>query len=147
MTRPHRCRCIGFLPTATVFKPSGIPARQLEGIELRLDELEALRLADLQGLYHDEAAQGMGISRATFGRLVEAARHKVANALVNGKMIVIKGGVVAMSDGRTFVCRDCDHRFEAPHGAGRPARPASPPLLVSSDRRRRLVIRPSPACA
>ena len=63
-----------------------------------------------------------GISRATFGRLVEAARHKVANALVNGKMIVIKGGVVAMSDGRTFVCRDCDHRFEAPHGAGRPAR-------------------------
>lgn len=122
MPRPHRCRCVGVSPAAKAFKPLGVPANRLEGIELRLDELEAIRLADFEGLYHEEAAHGMGISRATLGRLVEAARHKVADALINGKMLVIKGGVIAMSDARTFVCRDCSHQFQVPYGTGRPAR-------------------------
>jgi predicted DNA-binding protein (UPF0251 family) len=97
-----------------------VPGRKLEKIEIGLDEFEAIRLADLEGLYHDEAAKDMGVSRATFGRMIEAARHKVANALVNGKMLVVTGGVVRMATKRVFECRDCGHRFEVPYGTGRP---------------------------
>jgi hypothetical protein len=87
---------------------------------LGLDELEALRLADFLGLYHDEASKDMGVSRATFGRVLEQARHKVADALVNGKILSIKGGVVTMKGKRVFECKDCGHRFEVAYGTGRP---------------------------
>jgi len=56
MPRPHKCRQIAGPPTATAFKPLGVPGRLLDVVELRLDELEALRLADFEGLYHDAAA-------------------------------------------------------------------------------------------
>ncbi|RUM87792.1 MAG: hypothetical protein DSZ24_05330 [Thermodesulfatator sp.] len=62
-----------------------------EAVRLALDELEALRLADLEGLYQEEAAKRMGVSRATFGRILERARKKVAEALVMGKGIKIEG--------------------------------------------------------
>lgn len=78
-----------------MFKPAGVPATELQAVELGLDEVEALRLADVEGLYHDAAAQRMGVSRPTFGRLVQAARHKVAVALLEGRMLVFQGGPVA----------------------------------------------------
>jgi len=59
-----------------------------------LDELEALRLADLEGLYQEQAAEKMGVSRPTFARILESARKKVAEALVKGKGLVIGGGPV-----------------------------------------------------
>jgi uncharacterized protein len=62
---------------------------KLETIRLALDEFEALRWADLLGLYQEEAAQKMGVSRATFGRIVETARRKVAQALVQGQALQI----------------------------------------------------------
>lgn len=62
---------------------------ELERIELGLDELEAMRLADLEGHYQEEAAAVMGVSRPTFGRIIEAARRKVADALLNGKALAI----------------------------------------------------------
>ena len=120
MPRPRKCRRIAFGMVSNVFKPSGVPGRRLDEVELGFDELEAIRLADLEGLYHDEAAKDMGVSRATFGRVLEEARHKVADALVNGKMLVIIGGVVTMTSRRVFECRDCGHRFEVPYGTGRP---------------------------
>lgn len=120
MARPHRCRLIDSEPTVTLFKPVGVPVRSLETLELRLDELEALRLADLEGLYHDAGALRMGISRPTFGRLVAQARHKVAEALLNSKALVFKGGTVTMAEMRTFRCNECEGRFEVPRGAGRP---------------------------
>lgn len=95
MPRPHKCRLISNPPAATAFKPAGVPASELDAVELRLDELEALRLADLEGLYHDAAAERMGVSRPTFGRLIQAARHKVATALLNGRMLVFHGGSVS----------------------------------------------------
>ncbi|MBX7255085.1 MAG: DUF134 domain-containing protein [Candidatus Hydrogenedentes bacterium] len=98
MSRPVCCRRIGLKPGCKAFKPLGIPAAGLERIALGLDELEALRLADLEGLYHGDAAERMGVSRATFGRIVEAARRKVAEALVAGRLLVIEGGEVTMSD-------------------------------------------------
>ncbi len=55
-----------------------------------MDELEALRLADFEGLYHEEAAKHMDISRATFGRIIDSARHKVAEAILQGKALRIE---------------------------------------------------------
>ncbi len=95
MPRPCKCRFIGCQPKARCFKPRGVPACELQVVELGLDELEALRLADLEGLYQEAAAERMGISRATFGRLVSEARGKVADALLNGKMLVFAGDRVS----------------------------------------------------
>ena len=121
MPRPHKCRRIAAEPPVSAFKPAGIPGRELESIELGLDELEALRLADLEGLYHEAAAERMGISRPTFGRLVESARHKVASALFQSKMLIFTGGPVMVVNQRTFACAACGTRFQEPYGTGRPA--------------------------
>ena len=66
MPRPHCCRLVAVEPVAAVFKPAGRRGCEIESISMTLDELEALRLADLEGLYHEEAAARMGVSRATF---------------------------------------------------------------------------------
>lgn len=94
MPRPCCRRRIAGAPPAGVFKPAGIPGRFLEEVVLGLDGLEALRLADLEGLYQEEAAARMGVSRATFGRIVADARRRVAEALVGGKLLRIEGGPV-----------------------------------------------------
>lgn len=95
MPRPKKMRWISNEPSATYFKPQGIPMRVLSYVSLEMDELEAIRLADLQNLSQEEAASNMNISRATFGRIVACARNKIADALVNGRAIEINGGNVA----------------------------------------------------
>ncbi|MBP8698493.1 MAG: DUF134 domain-containing protein [Syntrophorhabdaceae bacterium] len=72
------------------FKPQGIPIAQLENVLLNLDELETIRLADFEGLYHERTAGQMNISRATFGRILESARRKITDAILNGKAIKIE---------------------------------------------------------
>jgi predicted DNA-binding protein (UPF0251 family) len=105
-----------------MFKPAGIPARALDEVLLTLDELEALRLADLEGLYQDEAAVRMSVSRPTFGRIVEAARRKVARALLQGLVLRIDGGTIYTDHPDPCRCRNC-----ATSRAGTPeaARPRS----------------------
>jgi uncharacterized protein len=88
--RPFCKRYVGWRPGTTLFKPAGVPASDLEFVVLSLDELESLRLADLNGLYQEAAAEQMKISRATFARIVESARRKVADALVHGKAMQIQ---------------------------------------------------------
>lgn len=90
MSRPKKCRCIGCKPSADFFKPRGIPLTHLEQVSLGLDELEAMRLADYDGLYHEEAATSMNVSRATFGRIISEARRKVADAIIHGKALTIE---------------------------------------------------------
>jgi uncharacterized protein len=90
MARPRKCRCVTCKPGAYYFKPRGIPLALLEEVVLTLDELEALRLADFERAYHEDAASKMAISRATFGRVVEQARRKVAEALLKGKALRIE---------------------------------------------------------
>lgn len=121
MPRPCKCRRIAIRPGVSAFKPAGIPGRELDAITLGLDEMEALRLADLEGLYHEAAAQRMSISRATFGRLLEVARRKVVSALLGSKMLVFEGGPIIMAEMRTFCCDDCHESFQEPFGTGRPA--------------------------
>jgi len=94
MPRPKKCRWIGARPSVTLFKPHGLSMRQLEHVALAEDELEALRLADLENLSHAQAATAMNVSRATFGRIVGRARQHTADALIHGKAIVIGGGPV-----------------------------------------------------
>jgi len=64
----------------------------LEHLVLAADEIEALRLADLMGLYHEAAAESMGVSRVTFGRILSRARGIVAEALVDGRVLLIGQG-------------------------------------------------------
>lgn len=89
MPRPLRPRRVSCDLEGRGFKPTGVPARQLQRVELGLDELEALRLADLEGLYHEAAAERMGVSRPTFGRILQRARRAVAEAVVEGRLLVI----------------------------------------------------------
>jgi predicted DNA-binding protein (UPF0251 family)/predicted Fe-Mo cluster-binding NifX family protein len=79
-----------------VFCPRGIGSETLESVTLSLDELEAIRLADLRGLYQEAAAREMGVSRQTFGRIIESARRKTAEALLGGKALKIEGGKVRL---------------------------------------------------
>ncbi len=87
-------RRLGAPIQARVFKPAGIPGRDLEEVCLGFDEAEALRLADLEGLYQEAAARSMGVSRQTFGRVVESARRKTADAILNGKALRLDGGEI-----------------------------------------------------
>jgi predicted DNA-binding protein (UPF0251 family) len=90
MPRPKKIRCVQCKPDATYFKPRGIPLIYLEEICITIDELEALRLADYEDLYHEEAAKKMKISRQTFGRILDEAHKKVAECLLKGKALKIQ---------------------------------------------------------
>jgi len=111
MPRPKCCRHICGVPDKNYFKPRGIPASDLEEVVLNLDEYEAIRLADYEQLYQEEAAVGMNISRQTFGRIIEAAHKKIADVLMNGKALIIEGGEVNID--KTKPCG---------HGKGRRAK-------------------------
>jgi len=110
MGRPPLERFVAGLPRAVLFKPAGIGASDLEQIGLTVDEVEALRLVDLEGLSHEEAAARLGVSRQTVGRVLEAARRKIADALVNGKALVIGGGTYQIAQVRC--CDACGYRWE-----------------------------------
>jgi predicted DNA-binding protein (UPF0251 family) len=119
LPRPPRPRHIGFIPGVLFFKPAGVPMRALEVVLLGLEELEALRLKDVEGLDQEACARRMRVSRPTFQRILQSARYKVAVALTQGKAIRVDGSVYtpeatsageepeihAMEDG---ICPHCD---------------------------------------
>jgi uncharacterized protein len=109
MPRPKCCRQIGEMPGRTCFHPDGTASSSCGEVLLSLDEYEAIRLADLEGLYQEQAAARMNVSRQTFGRIVEAARRKVADVLVHGKTLRIEGGPVSINVGETARCPRCRH--------------------------------------
>jgi predicted DNA-binding protein (UPF0251 family) len=118
MARPPKRRRVEFVPEVTVFKPAGIPLIDMEEETLLLEELEALRLKDLEGLEQEECADRMQISRPTFQRVLSSAREKVSRALVEGKAIRIEGGTYRLAAWR-LRCGDCSYEFEAPAAACR----------------------------
>ena len=111
MPRPKCCRQIGAMPGKTCFQPEGAASSSFDEVLLTLDEYEAIRLADLEGLYQEQAASRMNISRQTFGRIIEAARRKVADVLVNGKILKIEGGSVSMKAEKPVRCPRCRRAF------------------------------------
>jgi predicted DNA-binding protein (UPF0251 family)/DNA-directed RNA polymerase subunit RPC12/RpoP len=123
MPRPKNSRWVCCEPSVNYFKPRGIPITELERISLAVDELEAIRLKDLQLLEQERAATTMNISQPTFHRILESAYKKVADALVNGKAIRIEGGDYLVREGaRLFKCYDCRNEWQEPYGTERPAR-------------------------
>jgi len=106
MSRPRLCRRVGFNPGITYFKPRGVPLCELEETILQVDEFEAIRLKDLEGLEQEECAKKMGISQPTFHRLILSARKKTADSIVSGKALKIEGGnFKIMSKGRNLFHR------------------------------------------
>ena len=90
MPRHKIPRCVRFNPDVIYFKPQGIPLRMLEEVVLRADELEALKLYDVDGLEQTQAAEKMKISQPTFARILDSAYKKIADALIKGKAIRIE---------------------------------------------------------
>ena len=91
MPRPRKRRKLRHQPKSAVYKPLGAPLKSLERITLLYEELEALRLADLEGRHQADAAHHMGVSRSTFQRVVNEARRKVAQALVTRRRLASRG--------------------------------------------------------
>jgi predicted DNA-binding protein (UPF0251 family) len=99
--RPKKNRWVKCEPGERCFKPRCRPLSKLEGVYLSLDEFEAIRLADVEGLKQEEAAKLMHVSRPTFSRIVSCARAKVGDALVNIKVIRIEGGCCTITGKKT----------------------------------------------
>jgi predicted DNA-binding protein (UPF0251 family) len=131
MSRPFKCRRIGFLPDVTYFKPAGIPLRNLEEISLTLSEAEALRLKDLEGLAQEQAAEKMSISRPTFQRILASARQKVADALLNGKAIQIEGGNIEVVTARVKCVSG--HEWDIPADSAGTNTPVVCPVCQSAE--------------
>ena len=85
MPRPKNNRIVQEPPLFNEFKPTGVKGSMLEEVNLSLDEFEAFRLADKLGLSHEEASEEMEISRSTFTRLIEQARKKVSELIIDGE--------------------------------------------------------------
>lgn len=98
MPRKKCIRHIADIPDIKYYKPAGVPVRDLYEVVMHLDEIEAIKLADLEKNYQEEAAKKMNISRQTFGRIIEEAHQKIADALINGKAIRIEGGNVELKE-------------------------------------------------
>ncbi len=111
MARPEKDRIVLNPPLFSEFKPVGIPSNSLIQVLLTLDEYEAFRLSDYLGLSQLEAAREMEISRPTFTRLIEKARKKIADFIVQGKILTIEGGNIHFR--RNIIkCLDCGHMFQ-----------------------------------
>ncbi len=111
MPRNKCCRMIGCMPYSRHYGPTGMKQSCGE-IVLTLDEFEALRLADFEGLYQEEAAGKMNISRQTFGRIIDSAHAKVADMLINGKALKIEGGEVSIGEMERVRCPRCKKEFD-----------------------------------
>ncbi|MGB9792706.1 MAG: DUF134 domain-containing protein [Thermacetogeniaceae bacterium] len=115
----RRKRCwVEALPTVSYFQPAGFPVGEMEEVRLSVEELEAVRLKDLVGLDQEQCAERMGIGRTTFQRILYAARSKIADALVNGKVLRVEGGEYQVPPLRVFKCDSCGCEYEFPLKAG-----------------------------
>ena len=116
MPRPTKWRRVDFIPQVTSFLPAGTSHHSLEEVCLSFEELEAIRLKDTEELEQEDCAERMKVSRPTFHRVLESARKKEADVLVNGKALRIEGGNFEMST-RRFRCADDGHQWDLPFEA------------------------------
>ena len=92
MARPRKCRKVCCLPEINLFGPLNIPNKDSEMIVMTVDEYEAIRLIDLEGMMQEECAEKMNVARTTVQRIYNDARKKLAQSLVNGNVLKIVGG-------------------------------------------------------
>lgn len=98
MARPAKPRNICEMPKYSVFGPKGIKMNKLRRTELKLDELETIRLIDYLGYNQEEAAEQMNVARTTIQRIYDIARKKVAEALIDGSVLIVEGGEVVLCE-------------------------------------------------
>ena len=132
MPRPPKWRRVDFVPEITYFKPAGVPLNSLDEVRLSIEEAEAIRLKDIEGLEQEECAQRMQISRPTFHRVLGSARRNLANALLNGKAIRIEGGNFEMAM-RRFRCPRDGHEWDVPFETMITQPPSTCPTCKSPD--------------
>lgn len=106
MPRPKKKRKINYPPKMLGFKPFGIRFRNTEHVLMQYEEYEALRLVVYDNLSQDEAAEKMEVSRPTLTRIYNSALKKIAQAFVEGKSILIKGGDFEFEDD-WYKCKKC----------------------------------------
>ena len=121
MVRPKKFRYVSKEPVTDYFKPRGIPLNELKEITLSKEEYEALRLKEIEKHDQKTAAELMNISQPTYSRVLDSARNKVADSIINGKALKIEGGVFKMVE-RKFKCLQCQYEWDIPFGTGRPAK-------------------------
>jgi predicted DNA-binding protein (UPF0251 family) len=132
VARPAKLRCVAKLPSVGFFKPAGVPVNVLQSVRLSLEEVESIRLKDLERLEQEVCAQQMRISRPTFHRILESAREKLADALINGKAIQIEGGNYELAQ-RLFRCGNDGHEWSVPFEAMAQKLPLSCPKCLSGN--------------
>lgn len=110
MARPVKCRRVEFFPEDTYFIPLGKRKCEVEEIILKVEELEAMRLKDIEGLTQQECADRMYVSRQTFQNIIDSARNKVAAALTQGNAIHISGGHYTLGSCQ-FMCLNCGKTY------------------------------------
>jgi len=132
LARPTKLRCVAQLPNVSFFRPVGVPVNVLQGVSLSLEELESIRLKDFEGLEQEKCAETMHISRPTFHRVLESARGKLADALINGKAIQIEGGNFALPQ-HHFRCNNDGHEWNVPFEALAKKIPLSCPVCASTN--------------
>lgn len=118
MPRRPCCKRIAGIPDVTYFKPRAVPMAVMEEVILSMEELEAMRLAHKEDLYQQEAAERMNVSRATFGRVLDAAHRKVTKALVEGCALRIEGGSFCMIGPER--CQSCPAKANVAEGQPSP---------------------------
>jgi len=121
--RPFRPRCVNYNPEITYFKPRGVVLADLEKVNLELDEVEAIRLKDLKTFDQKQAAKEMKVSTTTFQRILNSARQKISDALINGKAIKIEDKLINQEKymaKKIYKCVDCGHEWSIAYGTGRP---------------------------
>lgn len=110
MARPVNPRKVFSRPKVKGFIPMGFYASDLETIYLSVEEYESIRLKDYMGLTQLESSEHMGVSRPTLTRIYDKARSKMAEAICEGKQILIQGGNVIYHE-EWFICNDCGSKF------------------------------------
>jgi len=111
LPRPPKLRNVAFFPYLRYFKPAGVPMTELQEEVLTVEEIEALRLKDLEGLDQDSCAEMMGVSQSTFQRMLAGARFKLVRGLIEGKAIRIEGGRYELAGDR-FRCLGCGEEWD-----------------------------------
>lgn len=111
MARPIKCRRVENLPEYTYFIPAGRRKCEIENITIKVDELEAMRLKDIEDLNQEECAEKMHVSRQTFQNIIDSARKKLATAIIEGKGIEINGGNYTRNVCE-FKCLACGNVYE-----------------------------------
>lgn len=115
MPRPNKPRNICKMPEYSVFGPKGVKMNKLNKVELKIDELETIKLIDLLDYTQEEAAAQMNVARTTVQRIYNIARKKLAQSLIEGSVIVVEGGEIVLCDEN---CDECMGKYRDRNNRG-----------------------------